>query len=202
MCQRGDESQLLSCFLDLDIARRTTGAERDIGQGKPFGQIGAYGGQRQILVQPVLASNIAHRHDFDNGHIESLLAAPGQHVTQFDIIHAAQRNSIDLDLQASRLCGTQPGKHLRQIAPAGNRAKPVFIQGVERYVDAANPGGEQIIRHLAKLAAIRRYGQFIEIAGFHLGTKCRDQLHDIAAHQRFAASQPYLANASGHESAA
>ena len=194
MRQRGDETQLAAGFLNLDIARRPAGLVGDVGQGEALRQLLAHQRQRQVLVHPVLIAEIAHRHDLDDRHVVAEAAAPGQHVAQLVLVHALQRDGVDLDLQPGRLGGGDAVQHLLEIAPAGDGGEFRRVQRVQRDVQPAHAGVIQLGCVFAELGAVGGQRQLVQPAALQMPAQAADQAHDIAADQRLAAGQAQLAH--------
>ncbi len=60
------------------------------------------------------------------------------------LVHALERDRVDLDLQPRRLRGVDAGEHLGEIAPAGDGAEFFGIERVERNVDALHAAGGKL----------------------------------------------------------
>ena len=116
MGQRRDEAEPPSGLAHRHIARRPAGAVIGLVERPAPLQPGAHQRQRQVLVEPVLAADIAHRHDLDDDEVEPLIAAPGDEIVEFVLVDAAQRDRVDLDREPGPLRGGEPVEHL--VEPA------------------------------------------------------------------------------------
>ena len=69
--------------LDREVARRAAGAIVGLGQGQVLGDVGAHQRQRQVLVEPRLAADLAHRHDLDQRQVDAAAVAPADQLVEF-----------------------------------------------------------------------------------------------------------------------
>jgi hypothetical protein len=120
---------------------------------------------------------------------------PADHLRNFLLVDALQRDGIDLDCEACGLRGANTFFDFIEIAPAGDLLELGMIKCVHRNVDPAHPMGHQFIRKLGKLAAIGSQRQFFQGTGAQMPPHAFNQRHDALAHQRLAARKPDLANA-------
>src|SRR5271167_1277917 len=88
MGQRGDETEPPTGLAHRDIARRSACAIVALVERPPPLQPGAYQRQRQILIEPVLAADIAHRHYLDDHEVETLFAGPGDEIIELILVDA------------------------------------------------------------------------------------------------------------------
>src|SRR3546814_5682848 len=91
------------------------------------------------------------------------------------VVDALQRHAVDLDLKAGSLGGVEPGQHLLELAPAGDRLELRGIEGVERDVDAAHAGGAQLGGVFAELGGVGGQRELGKIAGFEMPAEAADQ---------------------------
>ena len=122
-------------------------------------------------------------------------------IAKLVLVHALERDRVDLDREAGALRGVDPGQHLVEFAPARDRAELVGIERVERDVDALHAAVRQLARVFRKLRAVGGERQLIE----PIAEMARERLHerhDAAPHQRLAAGEPQLAHAARNERAA
>ena len=123
--------------------------------------LGARQRQRQVLVEPRCVADLAHRHDLDQDQVHAAAVAPADHFLEFAVVHAAQRNGVDLDRQAGALGRVEPAHHLVEIAPAGELAELVRVERVHRHVHAPNADVGQFLRILGQLTAVGGEGEFL-----------------------------------------
>ena len=149
----------------------------------------------QVLVEPVLVAEIAHRHDLDEGEIEAALAAPRDEGVQFVVVDALQRHGVDLDLEPGLGGGVDAVHHLGEPAPAGDPPELRLVEGVERDVDALHAAVGELAGEAAELAAVGGQRQLVEGARPEVARHGAEEGHDALAHQRLAAGDPELADA-------
>eukprot|EP01026_Neomeris_dumetosa_P082791 TRINITY_DN95204_c0_g1_i1.p2 TRINITY_DN95204_c0_g1~~TRINITY_DN95204_c0_g1_i1.p2 ORF type:complete len:229 (-),score=11.83 TRINITY_DN95204_c0_g1_i1:73-759(-) len=164
MGQRRDETDAAAGLLTTHVPGRTAGLIIDILQGPPLPQFTAHHGERPILVDPVLAADIAHRHNLDEGQIISLAASPADKLMQLIIIHPFQRDSVDLHLQSGGLRRRQAIHHLLDPAPAGYALELRRIQRIKGDVHAAHAAVHELGGMAGQLAAV--CGKVTSIHGF------------------------------------
>ena len=198
--ERRDEAQLQAKLLNMDIARRATGAVRQIGERVALRQIVAHARQRQILVHPVLA-DLAQRHGFDQRQI--MATGSGELHQRFDFIgiFMGQCHGVEFHLQPGGRGSRDAIKHLGQAAPAGDAGEFFSVQRVDADVDAAHPSGKQRLGMARHLAAIAGEREFFECARLQVSAKAVHQVDDATPHQWLAAGQPQLAGAAPDEGA-
>ena len=95
--------------------------------------------------------DIAHRHHFDEGNIDPAVMRPADHVLDFILVHALERNGIEFDGYSCRLGGVNACKHLVEVTPSRDFPKLRRIKRVERHIDPANTAISQFGRIFAKL---------------------------------------------------
>ena len=201
MGERRDEADLAAGFLDRDVSGRTAAAIIGLFQRPGLRQACAHQGQGQVLFQAI-GTDIAHRHDLDDGHVVALVAAPGDHAVEFKFVDAAQGDGVDLDLEARRLRGLHAFENLVQLAPARHLGELRRIQRVHGDVDAPHAACLQFLGVFGKLAAIGRHRQLVERAGADMPAQAAKEAHDVLAHQGLASGQPELPCAEANEGTA
>ena len=157
-------------------------------------QPGADQRQGQILVGPV-AVDVAQGHGLDQGEIEALGPAPGDHPVELVLVDALERHGVDLDLEPRRLGGLDPGHHLVELAPAGDRGEAVAVQRVQRDVDPPHAGAREVAREPLELAAVGGERELVQRTRADMAAQLLDQPHHVAPDQGLAAGQPQLAHA-------
>ena len=78
------------------------------------------------------------------------------------LIHALQRDSIDLDGKAGGLGGENAIQSLFNFAPARDSGESIRIQSIKRDIDAPDTGREKLIRIAHQLRAIGGQRQFAQ----------------------------------------
>ena len=73
------------------------------------------------MIEPVLATDIAHWHDLDHHEVETLFAGPRDEIIELILVDSAQRHGVDLDREASGLSRSQPFEDRLEMAAAGDR---------------------------------------------------------------------------------
>ena len=114
------------------------------------------------------------------------------------VVHAVQRNHIDLDRKALLLCSFDTAQHRVEVAVTRDEAKPLGIQAVEADIDPPDPGRPKRWRMFGKTRRIRRERQFVETVAEQLADLGRD-LRGPASRQGFTPGQADAANAARHE---
>ena len=99
IAQRSDEAEAPTGFRDVEIACRPAGAMGRWQQRPTLLQLAANLRQRHELLGARL-SDLAERHDLDQGHLMALAVRPGDQIGQFGQ-PVAQRHDVDLDREAS-----------------------------------------------------------------------------------------------------
>ena len=201
MGQRSDEAKPAAGLLDPHVAGRPAGPVIDVLERVAIGEPGARQRQRQVLVEPGLA-RLAKRHHLDQRQVHAAAVRPGGHVGDLVLVDALERHGVDLDLQARLLRGIDAGHDLVEIAPAGDCAKLVRVERVDRDVDAFDAVTFQFGCVLLELRTVRRQRQLVQRAALEMARQRLHQRHDAPAHQRFAAGQPELSDTLGDEGAA
>src|SRR6476620_12663823 len=100
MSERGDEAEPATGLAYLDIASRPTRAVGTILEGEAILKPRPHQAERQILLGAV-AAGLAHRHGLDQGEVEAPPMRPAQKFLDLVLVHAPERNCIDLDLDPS-----------------------------------------------------------------------------------------------------
>ncbi|MNV36792.1 hypothetical protein D3C71_1282840 [compost metagenome] len=196
MRHRRDEAQPPAGFGDFNISGRAAGLIEDIPEGElPF-EIFAQGRQWQVAVGAVFFY-LAHGHGFDNGQIHAAAVREADHLRHFAIVEILERDRVQFDLQAGLLRRIDAFHHLAEVTPARDGFELVRIERIERDVDAPNAAIVKFLGVAGQLGPVCRQRQFVEVTGFDMATDRPDQIHDVLAHQRFAAGQPKLADTLG-----
>lgn len=204
--ERRDEAEAPAGLPHRPVARRAAGGVIALVQRPAFLQLRAHHRQREELVDPVggadVGADLAQRHDLDEGEIEALRAGPFDEPVEFVLVHALERNRVDLDGETGGLGGGQPFQHLLELAPAGDGGEFFRVERIERNIDPAHAGAHQRFAVFGELAAVGRERQLVERALAEQFPEPFDQGHHPAAHQRLAAGQAQFAHAEAHEGAA
>ena len=103
MGERRDEAEPPAGLAHGEIARRAAGAVVGLVERPAPLQPRPHQRQRQILVEPRLAADLAHRHDLDEDEVEALLAAPGDEMVELVVVDAFERDGVDLDREPGAL---------------------------------------------------------------------------------------------------
>ncbi len=200
--QRRDEADPTPGLADRVVARRPTGAVVALLERPALLQLGADQRERQILLDPGLAADIAHRHDLDEDEVEAFLAAPGDQAIELVVIDALEGDRVDLDGEAGALGRRQTVLHHVEPAPSRDRGELRRIERVDRNVDTPHAAILEFVGKAGELAAIGRQGQLVERAALPMAAECPEQAHDVAPHQGLAAGQAQLAHTEAHEGGA
>ena len=115
---------------------------------------------------------------------------PADHVLDFILVHALERNGIEFDGNSGSLGGVNACKHLVEVTPSRDFPKLRRIKRVERHIDPANTAISQFGRIFAKLRAIGCERQFFETPRHQMPRKRPEQRHDIAPDERFTPRNP------------
>ena len=120
---------------------------------------------------------------------------------RFDLVlvDALQGDGVDLDREPGLLGGVDSRHDLRKVAPAGDAAELLGIEGVERHVDAPHAAGGEVAGEAGELRAVGGHRQLVERAGLEVPRQRAEQGHDVAPHERLAARDAKLADALGDE---
>jgi len=145
-----DEAEAAAGFLHAHVAGRAAGAVVEIRQRIARREAGPHERERQELVD-ALPVDLAERHDLDQGQVHAPAMGPFQQRLDFLLVHALERDRVDLDGKAGFQCCVDAGKHLGQVAPARDLPELCGIEGVERDVDAPHSGGLEIFGEAAYL---------------------------------------------------
>ena len=101
----GDEAERAACIGDAHIARRAARPIGDVLQGEMVLKTSPHERERQILLGAV-CPGLAHRHGLDQGQAETSAMCPAQKRLDLVLVHAPERDRIDLDLDAGPVGGT------------------------------------------------------------------------------------------------
>ena len=124
-----DEANALAGFLHAHIARRAARAVIRIFQRPVLLEPRPHKRQWQILIRAI-PGDIAHRHRLNQTEIKAVFTAPGDHAVIFMLIHAFQRDSIDLDGKPGGLGGENAIQSLFNLAPARDGGEGIRIQSI------------------------------------------------------------------------
>lgn len=198
MRQRRDEPEPPARFGDAYIACRAAGAIITIFQLVAACEVRADKRKRQVLIH-ARRVDFAERHGFDQRQIHPAAMRPEQHGFDLVLVHLFERHHVDFHRQSCRLCGIDSGQHLFQIATARDGAEFGGVTCVERNIDASHPSRMQFARETRELAAICRECQFTEPVS-KPRAQPPEELHHIAAHERFSARYANALHAFAHKS--
>ncbi|QTK78462.1 hypothetical protein AT6N2_C0581 [Agrobacterium tumefaciens] len=198
MRHRRDEAKPAAGFLHRDITGRTTGLVIIVDEREALFEIGTQLRERQITIGPIFL-DLAHRHGLDDGQVHAAAMGEAHQLRHLYVVEILQRNRVELDLDTRRLRGIEPFHDAINIAPAGNVAKLLAVERIERHVDAAHAAIGKFVGEFCELRTVRRQRQLFQPAGLDVAAEVSDERHDILADQRFAAGQPQLAHAARDE---
>lgn len=201
MGERRDEADPPACFPHADIARRSTGAVVDIIEREPVEQARAQLRQRPILVEP-FRFDIAERHHLNEGDVHAIAMRPFDEAFDFILIHALERDGVDLDGHSGLLRRFDALEHLAEITPAGDRAELRLIQRIERHIDPLDAAGGQLVGKPGQLRPIGGQRQLFEGAAVEMAAQRAEQGHDVPADERLSACDPELPDTLGHKGGA
>ena len=193
-----DEADPAAGFGDARVAGRAARVVGQVGQRPAPGELRTEFHQRQVVIGAV-GLDLAHRHGFYEGQIETALAAPGDEVVELVVVDAAQGDSVYLDRQPGVFGGVQAFHDLADAAATGEFLEPRGIACIERNVHPADTAGRQLMRILRQLGAVGGQGQFTERSSRQVLAEGFEQSHDAAADERLAAGDPQLAHAQSDE---
>ena len=89
-----------------------------------------------------------------------LLAPEGREVDDLVVVDAAHHDAVDLHrVEPGVERGVDSGEHPVELVAAGEREEHLAAQRVERDVDAPQPGGGEVVRHLGELHAVGGHGE-------------------------------------------
>ena len=142
----------------------------------------------------------AYRHQLDEAKDQAARRGELCQWNELIFVAPAHQNSVEFDLfEAGGDRGRNSFHHLREKIAAGDRGIEIAIQRIERDVDGTHARFTQRGRHGFPLTRIPRkqssVGRQTDIAD---AGHCRNGTHEfknIAARQRFAASNPHFRNA-------
>src|SRR5262245_2207721 len=128
--QRRDEAEPAAGLDDVDVARRSAAAIVDILEREPFAQARPHDRQRKVLIEAAF-TDVAQRHHLDESQLHAAAMRPFEQRRELVLVHALERNRIDLDLEPGRLRRVDAGQNLVQLSPARDRAELVGVERVE-----------------------------------------------------------------------
>ena len=100
-----------------------------------------------------------------------------------------------LTLKPGLLRRVEPLQHLGEIAPAGDAAELVRVEGIEGDVDPPHAAGGEVPRVAGELRAVGGDGELVEGARIEMAREGAEQGHDVPPHQGLAAGDAQLAHA-------
>ena len=138
-----------------DITRRPAGAVVEIFECKAFGKPRAHERERQILVEAAFA-DLAERHHLDQREIHAAAVRPFDQIGEFVLVHALERDRVDLDLEAGRLRRIDPGQHV------GSEPQRVMA----RNLSGSRVSSETLMRsHAVFFELARVFGELRAVSG-------------------------------------
>src|SRR5258708_472600 len=162
MGQRRDEAEPPPGLPHGDIPRRASSAVIALVERPAPLQSGTHQRQRQILVEPVLAADVTHRHDLDEHEVKALFAGPCDEVVELLLVDAAQRYGVDLTREPRGFRRREPFEAYFETPTAGDFGEFRRVEGVDRDVAPAHAALAQFIGVAGELTAVRRQGQLVE----------------------------------------
>ena len=148
-------------------------------------------GEEHLVALPRLRPD---RHVLDEPHLEAVLAAVAGQRHHVVLGEAADGDRVHLDrLEAGRLRRVEAGEHLLQPVAAGQFAEPAGVERVEPDVEPPQAGVVQRPRPARRAGCRWSSARCRVMPG--MATSMRDQLVQVAPHQRLAAGQPDLVDA-------
>src|SRR5262249_14772797 len=106
--QRRNEAEAAAGLGDLDVTRGPAAAIVDILEREAFGQACPHDRQRKVLIEAAFA-DVAKRHHLDESELHAAPVRPFEQRWELVLVHAFERNRIDLDLESGRLRGIDAG---------------------------------------------------------------------------------------------
>src|SRR5262249_12716390 len=120
MSEWRNETQAATSFFHAHVTGRSPRVIVDFVERIVLGELRTYDRQRQILIEARFI-DITDGHDFDHREIHAASVRPFEQPCDLTLVHTFERDGIDLDLQAGRLCGLDTCENFAEIAPAGDR---------------------------------------------------------------------------------
>ena len=194
VAHRRNEGQPAAGFLNAPVACRTAGMVIDWRQLPALHQVLAHHIEWQVVI-----GGKSERHHFDQRQVAVMIAAPADHLVELGIVDAGHGHHVDAHRNSSRARGVDAGQHIGQTFTARDALEDVFVQSVQRNVNATHTSGVQGHRLASQQGAVARQSQFVEFTAANPGTETFDQPHDAGAHQRLAARQAQLPDAQADE---
>lgn len=119
---------------------------------------------------------------------------PAQHLRYLGVVEILQRHRVELDLQPCRLRGVDALHDLVEMAPAGDGVELVGVERVQRDIDALDAAIGELGGKTRQLRTIGGQRQFFQRAALQMPRQLAHQMHDVLAHQRFAAGEAQFAH--------
>ena len=76
-------------------------------------------------------ADVPKRHHLDESELHAASVRPFEQRRELVLVHAFERNRVDLDLESGRLRGIDAGQNLVQLSPARDGAELVWVERVE-----------------------------------------------------------------------
>ena len=130
MGKRGDEAKPPAGLADFDVAGGAAGSIVEVLERVALGKACPHHGERQVLIEPAFA-HVPERHDFDEREVHAAAVRPFHQLRELVLVDALERDRIDLDPQACRLCGVDARQNLVELAPTRDGAEFIGIERVE-----------------------------------------------------------------------
>ena len=157
----------------------------------------AHDRERQILVGP-LAIGLAHRHGLDQRQVDAAAMGETDQVVVLVLVHALERDRVEFDLEAHPLRCLDASHDLGEVAPTRDGPEAVRLQGVERYVDAADSQAPELFGVLRELAAVGGERLLLKRVRPQVPGKDMEEPDDVLADQRLAAGDADLLDPRGN----
>ena len=87
---------------------------------------------------------------------------PADKVLELVLVHASERNRVDLDLEPGTVSRIDAAHHLSELAPAGDRPELIWVERIKRNVDALDAALGKFRRITGELAAVGGERQLVE----------------------------------------
>src|SRR5476649_803543 len=84
--ERRDEAQPAAGLLDREVTRRAAGAVVAVVEREMSRDLGARYRQRQVLIEPRLAADLAHRHHLDEDEVHAAAVAPADELLELAVV--------------------------------------------------------------------------------------------------------------------
>ncbi len=174
--QRRDQAEPATGLGHLNVTGRAARPIIDVGEREAFGEARPHHRQRQVLVEPAF-TDVAERHDLDEREVHPAAVRPRDESGELVLVHALERDRIDLDLEARSLRRIDAGEHLVELAPARDGAELVGIERVEGDVDAPHAMARELMSIFRQLRAVGGERQFLQRAAVEVPRQLAHQMH-------------------------